>query len=965
MNNKNKKSCLFIKKIFFLILMLCFEKISFAVGKNRATQYIHYTHNKILSKRRKSQKNATDKNNKANKFHPLLLASGGDSGTISIWSNSFNFAKSENSEVDPRTGSLLVSVKAGLLLSNFGHGPDIDLEMNYNSSAKSNPDGLGHGWTWNLTHYNPVTHQLNTSAGKSFFLQQQSDGSWFPQYHKLKDVIITSKKGHLIITSANGLRDILNSDGYEIRLEQQNGEGVNFSYVPGSHLLQKITDDYGHSITLTRKDGYLIVTSYDVQGKPENVHISLNNNQVRNIWFPKNNNQQITDSSRVIHLSYGSNYYDQDLLTDIHYFTGMEKKFTYDCQYAMKLPAISNSKNSFHSFTPMCVVRQVEMIPGTNQPPMTINYRYTSVNSNDHDYLAYNSGLNEMPGLKTDLLFEAPASYTYKTEEDNGRVKVVRTYNKYHLLIDKKTISDQSGQLLYETKAYFCRTDTEDGCANTSFNQLPPTYSLPLKVVTTSWGENSSAPAVSVTKRSYDDNGRIISKTDSYGRRTEITYCPQYGDNHCPAAPHDWPVVSLKEGIKNFPASVKKGMQLSPVITSMYYKKEDNINKQGYTLVLYKKTVKHGTMQRTEIRQYYNNSSNHLTYGLLKQKELSGTNLPTSSVHKITHHYQYILNNNGTETISGYTDVVNHQPVLSKVIEKSLFFPKTLRVTSADKQNIHTFTYDEMGRVIARTDAVSTPFETTTHYQYTLSKDKNNVIVTTPDGMHKKIVFDGLGRILGTYIEKTDLQGHFQSGLWQQQTQTRYNAAGKVAEKTRYIDNGQNRGISAALTTYFDYDVLGRLTKKYLPDGETEVTQYDDAHRCIIHYTTDRQNHRTAVIIDRNNVTGKPVEKIILPATSGILPTVTTLCTRGDQQPNAKVSIMTYDGFDRLIKTEDPMGRIVQYRYDASGHISDTIDPVGDKLHNVYDLTGHIIQHEMIPAKGGDYLLASAGFNAA
>ena len=42
-----------------------------------------------------------------------------------------------------------------------------------------------------------------------------------------------------MIKSTNGIQDILDRDGYEIRMEQQNGEGVNFNYMPGSHLLKK------------------------------------------------------------------------------------------------------------------------------------------------------------------------------------------------------------------------------------------------------------------------------------------------------------------------------------------------------------------------------------------------------------------------------------------------------------------------------------------------------------------------------------------------------------------------------------------------------------------------------------------------------------------------------------------------------------------------------------------------------
>ena len=168
-------------------------------------------------------------------------------------------------------------------------------------AAKGNPDHLGRGWAWNLTHYNPATHQLNTAGGKSFFLKQQPDGSWHPLYHKLKDVIITDdEKGGLVIKSANGLQDVLDRDGYEVRMEQQNGDGVNFKYMPGSHILKKITDDNGHSIWLTRKSNYLTVTSYNVQGHPVNIRISLENNEMRNIWFPGNSNHQhTTDDSRT------------------------------------------------------------------------------------------------------------------------------------------------------------------------------------------------------------------------------------------------------------------------------------------------------------------------------------------------------------------------------------------------------------------------------------------------------------------------------------------------------------------------------------------------------------------------------------------------------------------------------------------------------------------------------------------
>ncbi len=952
----NKSLCNIIYVFLFLFLFLYFGKITLAIGKNRAV----YIDKKIQLKKNTSDTHAINEKNKTN-YHHLSLSQSGD-GDLSIWSNAFDFAKSKNSEVDPRTGMLLVSIKAGLLRSNFGHGPDIDLETNYKSGTKGNPDHLGCGWAWNLTHYNPVTHQLNTAGGKSFFLKQRADGSWHPLYHKLKDVIITNnKKGNLVIKSANGLQDILDRKGYEIRMEQQNGEGVNFKYMPGSHLLERITDDNGHSIVLTRKNNYLTVTSYDIQGNPVNMRIDLENREVSNIWFP-GNNQQAINHSGLVHLSYETHHNNQDLLTGIHYFTGMEKQFTYDCRHAMKLPDITNDQHPFQPFASMCVVKQVRVIPGANQPPMNVNYSYTSTNSNNHDYLGFNSGLTELPDLKTDILFEAPAAYTYQTKKDNRHIKTIRTYNKYHLLIDIKTISDKTNKLLNENEVYFCRTDKRDGCAHTSFEQLPATYSLPLKVVTKNWGDNLSAPVETVVNRSYDDYGRLISQTDSYGRKTETKYCPQSGNNHCPATPVGWPVATLAERTALFPAPLKNSTLLTPVITTMSYQKEGNRNKPGYTLVLYKTEVKSGNEQRTEVNHYYQDKNNPLTYGLLKQKKLTGSDLPAGSVKTVIHHYKYILNKQGTETISDYIDIANEHTVSSVITEKSLFIPKTLRVISEDKKNIQTFEYDKLGRLTAHTDAKGTPFEVITRNQYQLSAHANSVIITAPNGMQKKVIFDGAGRKLATYIEKTDLQGHLQPGLWQQQTQISYNAAGEVATTTRYA---QSQGIPVALTTRFDYDPSGRLIRKHLPDGEIEIVAYDNAYRCAVRYTEDAQNNRTAVTIGLSSVTGKPTEQIILPATTGTLPSIRVLCTAGDKQPGAKVSRMIYDGFDRLISTVDPMGKIVQKRYDALGHVTDIINPVGDRIHNIYDLTGHVIQHWVMPAQGGQYLLASAGFNAA
>ncbi|MCY4330056.1 MAG: hypothetical protein OXC48_08280, partial [Endozoicomonadaceae bacterium] len=168
---------------------------------------IFYTSNAICSSALfPSHKN---EHKKKSPGHQVAL-SATESSKGSLWSNAFNFKGVWGAQIDPGTGILSVHVKAGSLLSNLGHGPNIDLEVNYSSNANTNTDGLGMGWSWNLTHFNPITNSLVTSIGQNFYLQEKNNGQWYPLYHKMHDIHIDgTKEKHFVITYANGLRETL------------------------------------------------------------------------------------------------------------------------------------------------------------------------------------------------------------------------------------------------------------------------------------------------------------------------------------------------------------------------------------------------------------------------------------------------------------------------------------------------------------------------------------------------------------------------------------------------------------------------------------------------------------------------------------------------------------------------------------------------------------------------------------
>ena len=70
----------------------------------------------------------------------------------------------------------------------------MSFKLNYSSSSLADPDGLGTGWSWNLTHFNPLNNQLTTSQGQSFQLHKIDRNHWWPRYHKLKDIRIDGSK---------------------------------------------------------------------------------------------------------------------------------------------------------------------------------------------------------------------------------------------------------------------------------------------------------------------------------------------------------------------------------------------------------------------------------------------------------------------------------------------------------------------------------------------------------------------------------------------------------------------------------------------------------------------------------------------------------------------------------------------------------------------------------------------------
>ena len=594
---------------------------------------------------------------------------------------------------------------------------------------------------------------------------------------------------------------------------------------------------------------------------------------------------------------------------------------------------------------------------------MISRYRYSQVNINEHNYLGFNAGTDIIKDSTQDRLFNVPVNYTYTTEQDNGITRDVYTYNKYHLLIYDQQISDRTNHILSETQYLFCRTDKDNGCAHTPFDNLPVTYSLPLKIVTTVWNKETNQSLKTTVIVKYDFYGRAVWKKDAYGRVTVIHYCPVTGNTACPPAPEPWFFSTLTESVTLYPAHVKiNESPVYPTTTYNYYKKENNYNGKGYMLMLDHQVQQAGIKQLITASYYYHDTDNLLTYGLLKQTVLTDNQSKTTSVIK---DYYYIKSlDNHTKMTYSAIELSSDKRQFSSYTTTSLFTNQVLEESDAKRKNIIHYYYDEWDRPIKTISAAGTIFAASVYYSYIVSPTLNQVLLTAPNGLQQKIIFDGAGRALMHFSEAINANGKRQYGRWLPIQKNIYDQYGRIAKRSGY--NIDAVGNAEAVNITQDYDDTGRVIHVYLPDGGVSFTDYDDVDRCVISYQKNKKGEYSVTAVARANVLNKPVKQWILP--SSINPqrySVRSLCLDSDKRPVARISAITYDGFGRKVLIKDPAGKIIRLHYDALGRLTDTINPVGDRVHQVYNMTGQVVQTWAYPVSGGRYLLSSADYNTA
>jgi YD repeat-containing protein len=257
-----------------------------------------------------------------------------------------------------------------------------------------------------------------------------------------------------------------------------------------------------------------------------------------------------------------------------------------------------------------------------------------------------------------------------------------------------------------------------------------------------------------------------------------------------------------------------------------------------------------------------------------------------SSVEKTDTVYDFRSNISTVTSYSSASSTGVGQAPYTKTIYVYDQFGNLLSRHTNGLTNSEIFTYDGLGRVVARTDLNNA----TTNIVF--SDSQNQVVATLANGLVQTSTYNLAGQLI-SYAESG-------SGIASATTTYKYDNLGRL----RMVTDAAGR------TNYYIYDVLGRKALDVAPNGQVIQYRYDAANRLVSTYRSYGilSAATLASLVDAN---GNPV--------NGSLQSFSIAPDSHDRW-----EWRVYDSADRLIETIDGTGSVKTFAYDGRSNLIQT-----------------------------------------
>ncbi|MCI0381719.1 MAG: hypothetical protein L0207_01515 [Chlamydiae bacterium] len=505
------------------------------------------------------------------------------------------------------------------------------------------------------------------------------------------------------------------------------------------------------------------------------------------------------------------------------------------------------------------------------------------------------------------------------TKEEVLLKKISYTYSPQHRIVredlfDANEIHRYAIYTDYDNQGRVIRKTTPTGQENSykydvlgallekkEVGHLKQIYRYDFTGYPTSCEETDGAGKTKTTLTKYDLKGRLLSTTDSYGNITKQVYdC--FGrclETHFPEARNEdgnvyTPIVKFKYDIQgNLASTIMPKGEISEISYNIFRKPTQIVQSDGNKIFHFYN--KNGTIQTTIYPDQTRIQYNYDLFQRMTLKEVysvGGEKLSSES-------WDYT-----TFDLQSYTN------------------PKGVKVN---------FFYDGAARKIE--EDVS--------------------------GRKKQYAYDSLGFLEKTvegdiaYVQTHDINGRIVE-CWEE------DEAGQVENLTSFSYDAENRKENATRLTsqgeaidIFSYDGEGRLTSHTDPNNSVTKFIYDETSKNDLNQTILQKTSEDALgskIVETYDVLHRLVqiekksskgdllskEEFFYDPSGNKIKQITTSFYSGKMRRKTAIS-WEYDSMGRVIKEEEPNGKIIVYSYDSRGRISKKTFPNGTSLEYHYD----------------------------